>query len=308
MHWTPRVVDAASPNSPNRHLSRASTLNMSGSFLDAASRRAADAAIVRETHEFSPLAPLDKAFTVTTPRRPILHDAAKRGDVQSIERILAMQAGNLDDLKYGFAPIHLAAKGGHVKAVSLLLDSGSAVEARALSGATPLHCAAEANSTEVLSLLLMRGANLHAEANERDSVLHTAALNGRLAATRLLVAKGADVHATNVRGTTPWDDAANLGRGRCSCEDPNAREWRVVALFLAHVMPLDVEARIAFATRGECHVALPPHLSVMGTRLKHAHGPFESRLSQRASARRPPCCMTPPRWATRLSCSTCSSS
>ena len=190
--------------------------------------------------------------SIRTPTRPLLHDAAKRGDVAQLLRALD-QVGRdeIDQRQLGYAAIHLAAKGGHAEALELLLESGACVAARASDGATPLHCAAEMNRTHIIAILLARGAALQGAPKTEcgDSVLHFSALNGRLGATKLLVARGADVHATNAHGCTPHDDAVQLGRGRCPCEDPTAREWGAVAAFLAHVMPMAPAERVAFAQR-----------------------------------------------------------
>ena len=192
-----------------------------------------------------------ESITIRTPSRPALHDAAKQGDLEQLTHALAQPGCEVDGRRLGFAAIHLAAKGGHTETISVLLDRGSTVHTKAANGASPLHCAAEANRTQVISMLLARGAVLNGALTYGDesSVLHVAAINGRLAATKLLVAEGADVHAKSKLGTTPFDDAVQLGRGRCPCEDPTAREWGAVAAFLGHVMPLDPAARVAFAQR-----------------------------------------------------------
>ena len=215
---------------------------MSFSFLAAARRRSHD--VYKSVAD-----PVENAFRLTTPPRPALHDAAKHGNIQRLSQLVDEQPDQLDERRFGYAPIHLAAKGGHANAVTLLLDRRSDVNVRALNGSTPLHSAAEADSTEVITLLLSRGADLHAEAVNRDTVLHVAALNGRMAASRLLVARGADVESKNECGITPLEDAQHLGRGRCACEDPNARDWQLVAAFLTHVLPMTPEDRVQWARR-----------------------------------------------------------
>ena len=190
---------------------------------------------------------------IRTPSRPPLHDAAKAGDVKKLEANLDEPGSDVDARSFGFSALHLASKHGHLEAIAYLLDRGARVNLRASNGMTSLHCAAENDHTSAISLLLARGAELQGPSvlvvSSGDTVLHHAALNGRIKATKLLVAKGADVHAKNRMGTTPLEDAQTLGRGRCPCEDPTAREWGAVAAFLEHVMPMPEEARIAFAKR-----------------------------------------------------------
>ena len=186
-------------------------------------------------------------INVRAPARPAMHASAKSGDLAELTRAIELIGSDIDKKHLGYSPLHLAAKGGHCEAVKLLLDSGSDLHGRASNGTTALHCAAENNRTEMIALLLNLGSDLHAKAHGDDTVLHYAALNGRLAATKLLVAKGADVHATNQHGVTPCEDAVQLGRGRCPCEDPTAREWVAVAAFLERVMPMDEASRVEFA-------------------------------------------------------------
>ena len=195
------------------------------------------------------MAELLPCVPIRTPSRALLHDAAKGGDTLQLDQALDEFPAAIDQLQFGFAPIHLAAKGGHLDALTLLIDRRADVNARAGNNATPLHCAAEMDRPEAIALLLLHGAELHALANMNDAALHYAALNGRLAATRLLVAKGADVQAKNALGLTPWDDAIRADKGRCACQDPAAREWTMVAAFLAHVSLLAPEVREAFAQR-----------------------------------------------------------
>lgn len=195
--------------------------------------------------------PLLQTLTIKTPARPVLQDAAKSGDVPQLTLALDEPGCMVDGKKLGYAAVHLAAKGGHLEALALLLDRGSSVNMRASNGMTPLHCAAENDQTSAMSMLLSRGGVLHGFVvySSGDTVLHHAALNGRISATKLLVSKGADVHAKNTHGNTPRDDAVMLGRGRCPCEDPTAREWGAVSAFLEHVMPMAAAEREAFAQR-----------------------------------------------------------
>jgi hypothetical protein len=179
---------------------------------------------------------LEAAINIRIPKRPLLHDAAKDGDMEALLAALDQPNCELESSHLGQAAIHLAAKGGHTDAVALLLDRGAALHAKAtntgtknsalvldMGGATPLHCAAEMNQCEVINLLVDRGADVHARANCNDQPLHFAAREGYLSATKLLVARGADVHAQNDAGRTAYDDALHFGGGRCPCEDVSDR-------------------------------------------------------------------------------------
>jgi hypothetical protein len=197
----------------------------------------------------APSEPDPEKIAIRTPTRPILHDAAKEGDVELLTRLLDENGSLLHAVHLGHMPLHLSAKGGHTAAIALLLDRGCDVDAHASNGVTALHCAAECNRTEAIALLLDRGAVLQATASKVDTALHYAAFHGRLAAARLLVARGADPHATDVDGYTPRDDAILRGRGRCPCEDPTGREWAAVGAFLGLVEPMAAAERMAIAQR-----------------------------------------------------------
>ena len=94
-----------------------------------------------------------------------LLEAADRGDIETIERVIA--AGVDVDVTdpSGRTALHLAAP-KHGSCVRLLLDAGAHPEARTRSRSTPLHGAC-------------------------------------LRATMLLLQRGVDVNATTSRGTTP---------------------------------------------------------------------------------------------------------
>ena len=203
-------------------------------------------------------AELEASMKIRTPSRPALHDTAKDGDIAALSQELSQPGCNIDGLYLGQAAIHLAVKSGHTSAVSLLLDHGASLHLTAsntgsknsslvwdFGGASPLHCAAEMNKTEVIALLLDRRADIHARANARDTPLHFAAREGHLAATRLLVARGADVHSTNVDDRSAYDDAMEMGGGKCPCEDLSDRDWPAVSVFLSRAMALTPEKRRA---------------------------------------------------------------
>merc|ERR1740139_1415233 len=171
---------------------------------------------------------LGDGLRLRTPSRPVLHEAARLGDLPTIRQ--ACDLGNdIDGLRFGFTALQLAAKTGRTDAVMLLLDLGASVRARATTGETALHGAAEHNRTHVMTQLLARGADLHTQTHTGETPLHSCAVGGWLRATRLLIAHGSDPHAANRQGDTPHAVALCEGYGRCTCTDPTAREWAQVA-------------------------------------------------------------------------------
>lgn len=184
-----------------------------------------------------------------TPVVSVLHEAAKRGDLAQLAKLLD-EGESVDGIRFGFAPLHIAAKAGHADAVAMLLDRGAHINARATNGESALHGAAENNRTRVIAQLLARGAELHARANGGETALHAAAVGGWTRATRLLVSRGSDVLATNDLGDSACDVAKTSGYGRCTCTDRTAREWAQVASFLERAAAMaGAEERAAFARR-----------------------------------------------------------
>ena len=127
-----------------------------------------------------------------------LHNAATRGDLESVQLHLEQGANpNLKDSRK-FTPLHIAAQRGHVEITQLLLDNGANPNANKRpirSGRTPLHIAVEHNQAEVVRVLLKRGASANARAmygiTEPRVPLEIAIRNGNAVVARLLVDNGA---------------------------------------------------------------------------------------------------------------------
>ena len=84
--------------------------------------------------------PLSLSATITD-----LHNAAARGDVAEITRLLDAGADiQARSDEGGLTPLHLAAQEGHPAAITTLLDRGANIQARADEyGTTALHLAAQ---------------------------------------------------------------------------------------------------------------------------------------------------------------------
>jgi hypothetical protein len=136
--------------------------------------------------------------------------AARDGQLEAVERLLAqVENPNAADID-GEGPLHAAARRGHVAVVEVLLASGADPAAKALHGATPLHAAVEQSQAGTALALLRKGA----DANARDAFgrtpLHQAALQGNRELAALLLDYGAD-SATAYAGRTPAQLAARAG-------------------------------------------------------------------------------------------------
>ena len=94
-----------------------------------------------------------------------LHDAAIRGDVTEMRRLLEEKSDVNSRDEDGWTALHFAAQGGRVEAVRLLLCNGAEIDAQSSkTGNTALMYAARdgnSGSEEVVKLLLERGADIN---------------------------------------------------------------------------------------------------------------------------------------------------
>ena len=143
-----------------------------------------------------------------------LHDAAKKGDVAMLRRVLAAKVPVDRADGEGFTALMHAVQAAQVMACRVLLASGANTNVVLPSGACPLRLAAESANLDLAKILLANGADPNL-GNDRvkegrlgKTILMEAvvARNGKL--VDHLIEKGADVTAMTRSGTT----AAELAR------------------------------------------------------------------------------------------------
>ena len=124
-----------------------------------------------------------------------LHDAARRGDLAAIERLLAGGAQVEATDGSGATPLYVAASEGHAAVVVRLLAAGGDPRRQASgsfgSTGTPIHVAIRHGHLGVVRLLLEVGVDPNLPDGGVGPPLHTALRRGQTAAAELLRSFGA---------------------------------------------------------------------------------------------------------------------
>ena len=124
-----------------------------------------------------------------------LHWAAERGDGEMGEVLIYAGARVDAGTRIGhYTPLHLAARSAHAAMVELLLRAGSDADARTTnSGASPLHLAARSGNAQVIGLLVDAGADINGrESAWGQTPLIFASAGNRVDAVKALLGAGAD--------------------------------------------------------------------------------------------------------------------
>src|SRR5512146_1784740 len=149
-----------------------------------------------------------------------LHWAADRGDSALAAVLLRAKANIRATTRIGsYTPLHIAARTGNPAVVRALLVAGSDVKATTTSGATALHFAAAAGNPDVVAALLGKGADPNArESAWGQTPLVFAAEFNRAEAVKVLLKSGADpsIHTrvVNLSEQTAREQAAARKRNQ----------------------------------------------------------------------------------------------
>lgn len=181
-----------------------------------------------------------------TLKLPALHQAARRGNLTQVKKLLKGKAKVNEANEFGDTPIMWAAYEGNASVVAYLIAVGANVKAADKEKTTPLHLATMGGHCEIVAALLAKGANAKAldsdgltalnfavagdypdaiqlltqskvNTNMRSGIqnmtaLHFAAYYGHPAAIRALIKGGADVNRAAKRKVTPLHMAAYKNR------------------------------------------------------------------------------------------------
>lgn len=154
-------------------------------------------------------------MTAWVPPEAPVADAARRGDVQTVQALLHEGADVNASHGDGMSALHWAAERGDGELVKMLLYAGAHVDAVTRIGQyTPLHLAARVGSVQTLALLLEAGSDLTARTSTGGaSAIHLAAASGSAESVTVLLEAGADANAVEARwGQSPLMFAAAANR------------------------------------------------------------------------------------------------
>ncbi len=112
--------------------------------------------------------------------------------------------------RWGFTPLHRAARYGDKELVELLIANGADVNAKDKWGYTPLLWAIFSRDKDMMKLLIAKGADVNYTPKDDYPPLHSAVANEDKDMVELLLAKGANVNATE-KGQTAMSLAKKKG-------------------------------------------------------------------------------------------------
>jgi serine/threonine-protein phosphatase 6 regulatory ankyrin repeat subunit B len=166
--------------------------------------------------------PIDKEIPTAEPssvagdlsnKNTQLIQAAEKGDIQTVQTLLASGAEVNAANTYGVTALMMAASKGHKDIVKALLEKGADVNVQNNKGQTLLLLAAWEGDIELAKILLEQGADLHAaERPTSITPIWFAAQRGYVEMVELFLEKGADINVPGKNGVTPLTIAAENGR------------------------------------------------------------------------------------------------
>jgi ankyrin repeat protein len=232
--------------------------------------------------------------------------AAREGDVDAVERLLAQAPELLDAKVLGLTPLIWAAVGGHLGLVRWLVDHGAGIHETCGGDATALYYACGRGRSSLVRLLLDEGADPTVAAERTSTPLMIASLGGHLETVRVLLGH-LEVKTTINRCCDDGKTALWLACSRChggvvkalleSGANPTIADSRGITPIAIANQECDLDAALAEGCR-ECVAAL----EVISTSPASAFHPTAeaSVLSWRGGRRPsgPTRCGRPDKWPT----------
>ena len=150
-------------------------------------------------------------FGLTADMVEELLEAAKIGNVGSVNALIAKGASVNSADRAGNTPLICAARFGHIECVKILLEKGAFINSQcAVKRCSPLMWASENGHTEIVKVLIDNGATLNAKDFYGWTALMKATYRGYVEIVEALVQNGANVNVKNNGGLTALDIAEEL--------------------------------------------------------------------------------------------------
>src|SRR5579883_102888 len=134
--------------------------------------------------------------------RPVVADAAKRGDLAELRALIQKKADVNVAEPDGATALHWASYRDDVKTADALLRAGANVNVATDLGVTPLWTASQNGSSAMVRRLLEAGADPNLALLSGETPLMVAARGGYAEVVELLLARGANPNAHGTRGQT----------------------------------------------------------------------------------------------------------
>ena len=139
-------------------------------------------------------------------------EAAKSGDLESIQRLLAKGINLNTTNDEGDTALNLASSYSKLNVVKYLVEHGADIHKIDKRGDSVFHNAALADCTKIATYLVEQGAEINKPNNEGETALHLAALYGHFHIVKHLVEQcGVDTNKTNNDGETACDSVIESG-------------------------------------------------------------------------------------------------
>jgi len=149
--------------------------------------------------------------TIITSAEQIV-DAAKKGDLQTVKKILAQNPSKLnatDEDKY--TPLHWACMRAHWDVAKYLIEKGADLNVAGGDGGTQINWAVHHDNVEIIKLMVEKGAKLNIRNQWGMTELHTAIWRGNINVVEYLLNHGSDPAIKTNEGWTAMHYAYRSG-------------------------------------------------------------------------------------------------
>ena len=146
------------------------------------------------------------------PHDTSLHDAARRGETETVLRLIIAGADINAKDESDNTPLRCAIINRKTKTAIALIAAGADIYIR-YKGNTPLHTAEWCNEIKIVLALIAADKNVVDVQNWwEDTPLHSAVINDHIEVVRVLRDAGSNLNIRNKRGRTPLCEAKKRGR------------------------------------------------------------------------------------------------